>query len=173
MEAIKLYLHHLNLYDYIGFAFVGIVFFLLFLIGIILLFKRRFSISFLTLFLSFMIIPIGFLGVKYMTDKSLREAEINIIKMKPLHFSRSTLMEAKLKNRSKISYNECLVTIKVYKKSDSKVKSFLYRLKPLAKKTISIKREIPKGGTIEIKSIFDGVVFNEKTEDYKLDSLCY
>ncbi len=120
-----------------------------------------------------MIVPIGFLGVKYITDKSLRKAKIDVTKIKPLNFSRSTLMEAKLKNRSKINYNECFITIKIYKKSDSKVKSFLYKLKPLAKKTISIKRDIPRGKTVEIKSIFDGVVFNEKAEDYKLDSLCY
>jgi len=173
LEGIKIYLHHLSLYDYVGFTFVGIVFFLLFLIGVILLFKRRFSISLLILFLSFMIVPIGFLGVKYITDKSLRKAKVDIIKIKPLHFSSSTLIEVKLKNISKINYNECFITINVYKKSDSKVKSFLYKLKPVTKRTISIEREIPRGKTIEIKSIFDGVVFNEKAEDYKLDSLCY
>ena len=120
-----------------------------------------------------MIVPIGFLGVKYITDKSLRKAKVDVIEIKPLHFSSSTLIEVKLKNRSKINYNECFITIKIYKKSNNKIKSFLYKLKPVTKRTISIEREIPRGKTIEIKSIFDGVVFNEKAEDYKLDSLCY
>lgn len=171
MEFLKLYFKHLGLYDYIGLGVVGTVFLLLFILSLILLFKKPF-LGFVFFVLSLMVLPFGVYGVQTLLNKTVRKSEFQIIKLKPLHFSKSLLIEAKIKNLSKTNFKMCLIRLKIIKKSNSKLKRFLYTLKPLAIKTIYIQESIQKGSSYTLKKILDSVIYSNSDEmTAKMD--CY
>ncbi len=171
MEFVKLYFKHLGPYDYMGLGVVGIVFLLLFILSLILLFKKPF-LGFIFFILSLMILPFGIYGVYTLSNKTIRKSEFQIKKIKPLHFSKSLLIEARIKNLSKSNFKMCLIHLKIVKKSNSKLKKFLYKLKPLAIKTIYIYKSIQKGSSYTLKKILDNVIYSNSDEiTAKMD--CY
>ena len=171
MEFVKLYFKHLGPYDYMGLGVVGIVFLLLFILSFILLFKKPF-LGFVFFILSLMILPFGIYGVYTLSNKTIRKSEFQIKKIKPLHFSKSLLIEARIKNLSKSDFQMCLVRLKIVKKSNSKLKKFLYELKPLTIKTIYIYESIKKGSSYTLKKILDNVIYSNSDEiTAKMD--CY
>ncbi len=160
MEFLRLYFKYLSYYDYIGFGVIGVLFLLLFILSLMLLFKRPLLGSILTI-LSFLVLPFGIYGVKILLDKSIRKSAIQIIKLKPLHYSKSLLIEAKIKNLSRIDFKTCLVRLEIVKKSNSKLKNFLYRLKPLKIKSIYLNKTIKRGSVYTLKEILDNIVYLE------------
>ncbi len=163
MEFVKLYFKHLSPYDYIGLGVVGIVFLLLFILSLILLFKKPF-LGFVFFILSLMILPFGAYGVQTLLNKTIRKCEFQIKNIKPLHFSKSLFIEAQIKNLSKSDFQMCLVRLKIIKKSNSKLKKFLYELKPLAIKTIYIHKSIQKRSSYALKKILDNVMYSNNDE---------
>ncbi len=159
MEFLKLYFQNLSLYDYIGIAIVSMVFLLLFILSLILLFKKPF-VGFLIFILSFLVLPLGIFGVKEFLNQTLRKSEFIIKKIKPLHFSNSLLLEAKIKNLSKINFNQCFIELKIIKKSNSKLKNFLFELKPLQTKMIYLYKPISKNSSYTLKKILDNVLYS-------------
>ena len=160
MEFLKLYFQNLTLYDYIGVSIVGIVFLLLFILSIILIFKKPF-LGFLIFIFSILELPFGIFGIKEFLNQTLRKSEFVIKKIKPLHFSNSLLLEAEVKNLSKTNFSQCLIELKIIQKSDSKLKNFLYKLKPLQIKTIYLYKPIQKNSSYTIKRILDNVLYND------------
>ncbi len=171
MEFLKLYFQNLTLYDYIGIGIVGIVFLLLFILSLILLFKKPF-LGFLIFLLSFLILPFGIFGIKDFLNQTLRKSEFVIKKAKPLHFSNSLLIEAQIRNLSKIDFRQCFIQLKIIKKSNSKLKNFLFTLKPLQIKTIYLYKPIPKNSSYILKKILDNVTYN-KNEKLISEIACY
>ena len=163
MEFLKLYFKHLGPYDYIGLGIVGIVFLLLFILSLILLFKKP-IIGFVLIIISLMFPPLGIYGIKTLLDKTIRRSEIKIKKVEPLHFSNSLLVEANIKNLSKREFQMCLIKLQVIKKSNSKLKRFLYALKPLAIKTIYLYHPIKENSSYHIKKILDGIMYIKNDE---------
>ena len=163
MEFLKLYFKYLGPYDYIGLGVVGTVFLLLFILSLILLFKKPF-LGLAFFILSLMILPFGVYGVQTLLNKTIRKSKLQIEKLKPLHFSKSLLMEAKIKNLSKIDFKMCLIRLKIIKKTNSKLKRFLFALKPLSFKTIYIHKHIQKGSSYTLKKILDNVIYSKSDE---------
>jgi len=171
LEFVKLYFQHLGFYDYIGLGFVGIVFLLLFILSLILLFKKP-LLGFILFIISLFVLPIGIYGVQIFANKTIRKSSFIIKEAKPLHFSNSLLLEANIKNDSKTDFKICLIRIKIVKKSKSKIKDFLYSLKPFALKTIYLHEPIQRHSSYTLKKILDDVVY---TDNDKLISkiACY
>ena len=138
---------------------VGIVFLLLFTLSMILIFKKPF-LGFLIFIFSILVLPLGIFGVKKFLNQTLRKSEFVIKKIKPLHFSNSLLLEAKIKNLSRINFDQCLIELKIIKKSDSKIKNFLFKIKPLQSKIIYLYKPIPKNSSYTLKKILDNVLYS-------------
>ena len=171
MEFLKTYLNNLHIYDYIGFGLVGVAFLLFFIISLILLFKKP-IVGFILMMLTLAILPIGFFGVYKVLNNTVRKSKIIIKKVKPLHFSNSLLVEAEIKNLSKIEFGECFIEFKIFKKSKSKIKNFIYGLKPLVTRSIYIYDLIPKDSSYEFKKILNGATYTpEENLTAKMD--CY
>lgn len=107
-----------------------------------------------------MLLPISIFGVEKFLNQTLRNSKFIIKKVKPLHFSNALLLEAEVKNLSKIDFNQCLIQLKIIKKSDSKLKNFLFELKPLQIKTIYLYKTIPKNSSYMLKRILENVLYN-------------
>lgn len=172
MEFIKLYIHNLSIYDYIGLGIVGIVFFLFFILFLILLFKKP-LLGFAGIIFTLFIPPAGIYTVYNLTNKYLRKSEVVFKKIQPLHFSNSLLLDADIKNHSKINFNICYIELKIIKKSRSKVKKFLYELKPLNIKSIYIYQYIPKNSSFEFKKILNDTVYDIKNDKLTAKIACY
>jgi hypothetical protein len=117
--------------------------------------KKTTIISILTFFLSLALITAGPFVVKYFLDKNIRATKIENLKFYKLHFSDTLIVEFDLKNCSKMDFKTCLVETKVVKKSNSKLKSLLYRLKPILLKPIIYNEQLEKNSSTSKRVVFD------------------
>ncbi len=160
MEFIKIYFHNLGLYDYIGFGIVGVVFLLFFILSFILLFKKP-TIGVLLLLFTFALPPLGVYGVHTLLQKTIRKSKLTIKKIKPLHFTNALLVIGKIDNLSKREFKKCYIEFIITRKSKSRFKSFLYRLKPIATRTIYIHRSIKAKSSYNFKKILDDTIYRK------------
>jgi len=151
--ALKEYIASLGMYDYIGLGVVFLLFLLLFFISIMA--RKKPIVATIIGFMSLVILFFGPLISKIALDMSVRKSEILELKTKQLQYVNSLLVNAKIKNRGLVTFNECDIKIKIIKKSNNKIKAIKYRLKPLKKYTYNKKVNLAPSSQVPIKIIID------------------
>jgi len=143
-EKIVAFVHHLLIYDYILFG-VSFTLFLLFIILAILL-RNRFGIAVFSVLLGFAFLVLGPTVGYLELHKFLFKNTTQIISQKRLHFVDAILVRGTLRNESKFNFTECKVIATVYKSTSSRLKNYIYKIKPL-KRSALILYNIPQGTT--------------------------
>lgn len=175
MDELKLsiltYIHNLGLYDYIAFAWLLITFFVLLVLAIILI-KKSTKLSMFFLLLSIVLLITGPFSIKYYLGKTIRTVKIENIKFQKLNFSNTLIIDYDIKNKSKKSFKLCEIKTIVYKKSPSKIRLFLNKLKPIALRTILLKEQILPSNPTKKRLVFDNFVYNQDV-NVSIDAQCY
>jgi hypothetical protein len=162
---IILFLHSLNLYDYI-FLGASFIIFLLLLILIVLLRKKTFLSTFLLLFAVIFIVTAPILGYREL-DNLLYARTCKLEKAQQLRFSPALLINATLTNHSKKLFHSCSVTANVSKVIHNKFIDELFVFNPFEQMTVTEKNIAP-GSTRHIQMILQP--FHSK-KDFKVTLL--
>lgn len=170
MLDLKVYFQHLTIYDYVGFIWLVLTFLILFVL-IIYLFRSKPLFTVFMLFVLCVSLPVGFFTLKYFIDKNIRKSDITS-KVETLRYTKSLIVEGNITNSGKINYKECLITAKIIKKSNNKIKDFLNSLKPIKKETIFIDKPIDKGESKSFKIMIEGIEY-KKDYDTVVSAKCY
>ncbi len=171
MISLKLYFQNLTLYDYVGFGWLFLTFIILIIFSLYF-FGKKPIFSILMLFVSFLFLPIGFFGLKYFLDNSVRKSGVEISKIKPLHFTNSLIVEGDITNRGKIDFKECILKIKIKKRDKNKIRDFIDSIKPIRKVTIFIDKPIAKMQSHKFKTMIDNITY-KKDYNVSASAICY
>ncbi len=171
MYSLKLYLHSLTLYDYIGIGWLVLLTILFISIGFYFI-NKRVLLSISLLIFSFLFLIFGFFGLKYFLSLTVRKSVLKIEKIKPLHYTKSVIIKGEIQNRGKIDFKECILDIKIIKISKNRIKNIINDIKPIAKRSILIEREIKKDQDYKFTEFLNGVSFKK---DYNISAKaeCY
>ncbi|NPA81074.1 MAG: DUF2393 domain-containing protein [Epsilonproteobacteria bacterium] len=148
------YLAHLTWYDYLAYGWVFLLFIVILILFIILSQKKP-ILSTVFIFLDFVFLVFSPVLIDSFMNKTVKRADVNITSQKYLHFGHSLIIEGEVKNLGKVDFKECKVKTSVYKVSKNSIKSYLYKLKPLRRRTIWIKKPVPKRKSAEFRVVID------------------
>ncbi len=165
------YINHFTIYDYFAYAWLILLFFTLLVLAIMLSKKTPLFSVFLVL-LSFTLLFVGPFALKSYLDNTLRKTEVSTKNVQKLHFTNTLIVQGEVKNLSKRELNLCSIDVKVIKLGKNSFQNFLNRLKPIRKKSITLKKRLDINSSIEFKVVFDN--FNYTKEfNTSLSSKCY
>lgn len=170
-DYITIYIAHFTIYDYVAYAWLVLLFFITILLSIFTA-KKSALLSILIFFFSLIILFVGPFILKHYLDNYLRPVQNKVILIKKLNFSDALVVTAEITNTSKNSYSICNSELNIFKKDDSTIKNFIYQLKPLRKKTISLDEALDVNATKEIRVVFDNYTYN-KDINVSINSECY
>ncbi len=153
------YINHFSLYDYMAYIWLLLTFFILIILSIIIM-KKSLKISIIMILLSFILLSIGPIILKNFLDKALRATQIKNVNFEKLHFSNTLIVNSVIKNVSEKAFSQCQIKTKVYKSSDSKIKSFINELKPIRYRTILEQRVINPGAIIDNRIVFNNFIYS-------------
>ncbi len=158
MYQFKIYFHYLTFYDYFGIFWVLLSFFLFIILAFCFIRKKTILSLFIFIF-SFIFLIVAFLGVKTFLDNTVRKNKITILHAKQLHFENALIISGKLKNLGKINFSKCIITFKISKKTNNKIKNIIYNIKPISKRSIIINKNISKGNSYFFKTILNNIIY--------------
>ncbi len=161
----------MTIYDHIGLIWLILTFFILLIFGFYFL-KRKPMFSLFCIIFSFVFLITGFFGVKYFLDITVRKNIITINKIEPLHFSSSVIVEGNIKNKGKINFKECIITLKIVRHSNNKIENFISLLKPIRKESILIDKLILKNQDYKFKTTINAIAY-KKDYDTVAMAICY
>ncbi len=138
----------------------------------IILARKRVKIAIFLLLVSFVLLIVGPLGIKYFLDQSVRRVEVIKDKVVKLNFQPSLIINGHIKNNGKISFKECKITAKVIRSDKNIYKNYLNTLKPLRIKTIDIKENLTIGNKKMFKIIIDDFRYQGDL-NVTLSGVCY
>lgn len=168
---ISTYINHFLIYDYVAYAWLILLFFIAILLAIYIAKKSPlFSVFILTL--SLILLFIGPVVIKNYLDQYLRPTQNKVLLVNKLTFSNALVVNGEVKNTSKINYSICNTEITVFKSSDSSIKIFINKLKPLRKQTIFINEPLEVNATKDLRIVFDNYTYTEDV-NVSIDSKCY
>ena len=147
------YINHFGLYDYVAYIWLFLTFLILLFLAMLFI-KKSTKFSILLMLLSFILLFAGPFVLKHFLDKTLRPVLVSHIKYQKLHFSNTLIVDSSIENISQKPYNFCQIDTKIYKPSNSKLKDFINRLKPIEYRSILSKRELKAGATMQNRTIF-------------------
>lgn len=161
-EKLTAFIQGLITYDYILFSSVFVLFVLFIILTVLL--RRKLFFSMLFLILSFSILLVGpTLGYVKM-HQYLFKNSVELVSQKKLSFVKAIVVKGILKNESKFDFKSCKITASVVKISSNKLKNYIYGFKPI--KNMSITNEdILKGEAREFKMIIEPFTY---TKDYNI-----
>lgn len=165
------YIDNFSMYDYVAFAWLAVLFFLAILLSIVIV-KKSPMLSLLVFFLALLMFFTTPFIIKHYLDKFVRPSLSEIVSVKKLNFSDTLIVDTLVTNISKKSFHSCRILVSIVEYSDSKIKNFLSRLKPLRQQTISINEAIDVNRSKDIKIIFDGYSYNKEI-NATVNSQCY
>lgn len=175
IDAIKAsilnYIHHFSIYDYAAYAWLVLLFFVTVLLSIMVA-RRSPVFSILILLLSIVLLFAGPFVLKHYLDDFIRPTKSNIEEVKKLNFSQTLIVLGSVKNISKKNFSMCEIQISVSKQDKNNIKNFINQLKPLRKKTISIKEPIEVNATKEFRVVFDNYSYTNDINT-SINSKCY
>ncbi len=171
MLSLKLYFQNLTIYDYIGFGWLFLTFIILVIFSLYF-FGRKPMFAIFMLFISFLFIPGGFLGIKYFLDNNIRKNSVNISKIKPLHFTNSLIVEGDITNKGKIDFKKCILNIKIKKSDKNKIRNFINLLKSIRKVTMFIDKPIAKMQNYHFKTMINDITY-KKDYNVSASAICY
>ncbi len=143
----------LTLYDYLGFALLGLFFLFFMILSIVV--RQKPAAALLFAFLAFIMLIAGPFGVKEVFDRVVRSSAVVITKEQKLQYSKALLLEGKLTHTGKIAYSRCRVIIDIYKDRDNKYLNYLQRFLPFRSKTLHFDRSLQKGQNIAFETTIE------------------
>jgi len=175
IEALKSsilnYISHFSMYDYVGYAWLILVFFVSIILAIFLARKSAF-LSVFILLISLTLLFAGPFILKYYLDQFLRPTITNTTSIKKLTYTNALIVTGEVENISKMNFSTCSVDISVLKSSRGTIKNILNQLKPIRKMTISIDKPVLIGEREEFRVVFDRYTYN-KDINVSVNSKCY
>jgi len=175
IEALKSsilnYISHFSMYDYVGYAWLILVFFV-FIILAIFLAKKSALLSVFVLLISLALLFAGPFILKHYLDQFLRPTITKTTSIKKLTYTNALIVTGEVTNTSKMNFSTCSVDISVLKTGSGLIKNYLNQLKPIRKMTISINKPLPMGEVEEFRIVFDGYNYS-KDINVSVNSNCY
>ena len=171
-ENVLDYIHHLTLYDYIAFGWI-LLFFILLLIFSILISSKRPILATIFILFDFLLFIFSPILVKTFINQTVKKTQIEIINNERLIFGKSVIVTAKIVNKGKIDFKECEIKGRIVKAGNNFLKNFIYKLKPLKKRTIFIKEKIPKNSSYEFKMVFNDFKYAKNDYNISIKAECY
>jgi flagellar assembly factor FliW len=146
------FLHSLILYDYILFGAIFALFIMLIVLAIVL--RQRLVLAISLVVFSFVFLFLGSIVDYTQMHKYLYKSSLTLTSQKRLTFIDAVVVKGIIKNESKFNFKSCVITAKVFKSSDNKLKNYIYQFKPLRKMSI-LKQDIPIGSNKDFKIIVE------------------
>ncbi len=165
------YINHFSVYDFMAYIWLLLIFFIILFMSLLLI-KKSIKLSLVLMLFAFVLLFIAPFALKYFLDKTLRPVEISHISHQKLHFSNTLIVDCKIKNISKKPYTVCQINTKIYKTSNSKLKTFFNKLKPIANRTIIAKRELKVGATMDSRTTFYDFTYSGDI-NISINAKCY
>ena len=170
-SSILQYIQHMGPYDYAAYAWLIILFFVMILLAIIVA-RKNALLSIVITLISLLLLFVGPFILKHYLDIYLRPSITKSTEIKKLTFSNTLIVKGHITNISKKTFFTCRVDIDVIKNSNSDIKNFLYKLKPLLKKTMFIDKPIEVNATEEFDVVFNNYTY-KKDVNISMNSVCY
>ena len=151
--------HALTIYDYLGFAILGLLFILCIILAVLLRAKAGFALFFATV--AFTLLIAGPFGVKTLFDHIARANEIEIEKSQKLVYSNSLVIEASLTNSAKVDFTSCEVRFRVYTPNENRFLNLISRFQPIIVSSLTLEKKIPMGKTVTFDHIIDDFEYDD------------
>ena len=164
------FIQSLTIYDYLGFALLGLLFLLLIILAILM--RSRTAIVLFFTFVAFMLVTAGPFGVKYGFDHLVRSSEVTVDKAQKLQYSSALLVEGKITNTGKIDYSKCEIGFKVVQPADNKALALLHWLRPIAYSHLVVDKKLQRGQSEGFEHMIDGFTYEDAFE-IKTIRKCY
>ena len=171
-ERILDYLHHLSPYDYIAYGWLVAVLVGFLLLSIVLAGKKP-KTSLVLILIVLILMMAGPFGMKYALDRTIRKVALEDTNTTQLQFAKDLIVTGKIANEGKIDMSGCRVFVKVLKKDDNRYKQMLYKLKPLRKKSIHIKKRLAKGEEMAYRVVLEHFTLHKDTYVVEQNVECY
>jgi len=171
-ESVLNYIHHLTVYEYIAFGWVLFLFTTLLILSVMIANKKPFFSLLLILF-NFTLLSLSPILIKIFMEKTVKRAEVRILKQEYLRFGKSVIVEGTVTNKGKIDFRECEIKGKIVKIGSNSLKNLLYLLKPLKRKKIFLKKKLQKGKSLEFRLVFNDFKRSKKDYNVTVDAECY
>ncbi len=166
------YIHHLTLYEYVAFGWVVFFFITLLIFSIIIANKKPLLATILIVF-NFSLLILSPILIKILMNNTIKKSEVKILNQEHLKFSKSIIVQGEVINKGKIDFKECEIKGRIYKISSNSLKNFLYKLKPLKKKKIILKKRLPKKASLEFRLVFNNFVYPKNDFNVTVNAECY
>lgn len=175
MEAIKasflIYINHFQMADYIGYAWLVLLFFITLFVAILLA-KRKPIVAIFVIFFDLILLGIGPLGIKYVLDSYLRKTSIELTTIQQLIYSDTLIIQGNLYNIGKVDFSECHINASIHPKTDGGFLEPLQKLKPLWQTSIYV-QDPPKMGEYEyFELVWEGIRLGED-QNLSVKGECY
>ena len=155
-------------YDYILFGAILLIFILLIVFSLLL--RKKIVVSiFLAIFAFIFLIAGPFIGYTIMHNELFKK-QVTLVSQKKLEFTKAIVVYGKLKNLSFSDFESCLITATAYKSSSNKLKSYIYKFKPLQKISI-MEEDIVMNNEIDFKIIVSPFTYS-KDYNITLEASC-
>lgn len=115
--------------DMLGYIFIAIVVIFIIIIGLLL--KKFPAIRFVLFFIALLVALAGPEFIKGLIDKNARSSRLENLEIKRFDYSDNIVVDVDLLNTGKFDYEECIVTMTFYKKTDRLPVNIVNRIKPL------------------------------------------
>ncbi len=155
------YLHHLSLYDYIAYGWLGAFLIVLILLSVLLA-KRSPGFSLTLILIVLILMSAGPFGIKYLLDQTVRNVTIIDRNVTELPFSKNLIVLGNIRNNGKIDLRGCRVFVDIVRKDQNKYLTMLYRLKPIRKMMLKIEKPLKQDGMLPYKVVFDHFALPKK-----------
>jgi len=133
-EKVTAFINELIRYDYILFGAVLALFFLILILALVL--RKKTALSAFLALLSFSILFVGpTLGYIKMHEY-LFPNSVKLLSQKKLQFLPAIVVKGEIKNESKKEFKKCKITALVLRQSKNKIKTYIYKFKPIKKMSI-------------------------------------
>ncbi|WP_024954939.1 DUF2393 family protein [Sulfurospirillum arcachonense] len=170
-NAILIYVNNFSMYDYVGFAWLILIFFVTILLAVVMA-KKSPVFSIFIFIISLILLFAGPFILKNYLDDYLRGSTNKTLLVKKLHFSNALIVNGEVTNISQKNFYICNVTISLLNQSDNYIKNIFNQLKPLRKQTISIDEPIEVNSTKEFRVVFDQYTQIDDI-NVTINSVCY
>jgi hypothetical protein len=147
------YINAFTYYDYIAYTWLIVLFIFLLVVAIAL--RERVGVSIFLIILSIFVLFVGPIILKKALDIYVRGNEVVIKSQNRLRFSDTLVISGEFINKSRVKIKSCKLSAKVYKIGKNRLKTFVNRLKPYKKKTISLDMDKMFDNKIEFRVVFD------------------
>jgi hypothetical protein len=161
-EKITAFINNLILYDYILFGSVFALFILILILALVL--RKKTTISAILALCSFAILFIGPTVGYVKMHEFLFPTSIKLVSQKKLTYTPAIVVSGELTNISKRNFKRCKISALALRQSKNKIKTYIYRFKPLKKMSI-LEENIAKGETRVFKIIIEPFTSNH---DYNI-----